>query len=179
VQLVVDAVDPSQTLTGLPIVNADLARRFLPDFIKGLGIGTFIVILLVVATFRDGRLSFFALLPTAVGLVWTAGVLAIAGMKLDLFAIFAVVTFVGIGVDYGVHLVHRYRERGDALQATAELAPVILVAAAITMFGYATLITSSYAPLRSIGLVSSVSVIALAAASVLMLPALLTGTDRH
>ena len=78
------------------------------------------------------------------------------------------------GVDYGVHLVHRYQERGDATRATAELAPVILVAGAITLLGYATLINSSYPPLRSIGLVSAVSVVALAAASVLLLPALLT-----
>ena len=77
--------------------------------------------------------------------------LAIAGVELDLFAVFAVVTFVGIGVDYGIHLVHRYQERGDAERATAELAPVILVAAAITMLGYGTLVTSSYPPLRSIG----------------------------
>ena len=27
-----EAVDPGQTLTGLPLVNADLAGRFLPDF---------------------------------------------------------------------------------------------------------------------------------------------------
>lgn len=177
VQAVVDRVDASQTLTGLPMVNAELARRFLPDVLKGLGIGTFVVLLLVGSAFGTVRLSLFALLPTAVGLVWTAGVLALCGVTLDLFAIFAVVTFVGIGVDYGVHLVHRYKERGDATQATAELAPVILVAGAITMFGYATLITSSYPPLRSIGIVSAVSVVALALASVLLLPALLPQPD--
>jgi len=172
-QTVVDRVDPSQTLTGLPLVNRELARRFLPDFIKGLSIGSAIVIVLVILTFRNGRLSGFALLPTAVGLVWTAGLLALAGVELDLFAVFAVVTFVGIGVDYGVHLVHRYHERKDAMQATAELAPVILVAGAITLLGYASLITSSYPPLRSIGLVSTVSVLTLAVTSVLTLPALL------
>ena len=131
------------------------------------------VIILVVAEFRDLQLSVLALLPTAIGLIWTAGLLALANVQLDLFATFAVVTFVGIGVDYGIHLVHRYQEHRDARRATSELAPVILVAAAITLLGYATLVWSSYAPLRSIGIVSTVSVIALAAASVLVLPALL------
>jgi uncharacterized membrane protein YdfJ with MMPL/SSD domain len=173
VAAVVTDVDPALVLTGLPMVNAALAERFLPDFLTGLAIGSTIVALLVFATFRDARLSLLALLPTVVGLIWTAGLLALAGIELDLFAVFAVVTFVGIGVDYGVHLVHRYQERGDAMRATAELAPVILVAGAITLFGYATLINSSYPPLRSIGLVSTVSVVALAGASVLVLPALL------
>jgi uncharacterized protein len=174
VQTIVEDVDSTQTLTGLPLVNQDLARRFFPDFIKGLVIGTVIVVLLVVGTFRNWQLSVVALLPTAIGLIWTAGLLALARVELDLFATFAVVTFVGIGVDYGVHLVHRYRERGDAEQATAELAPVILVAGAVTMLGYGTLMWSSYPPLRSIGVVSTVSVVALAGASVLLLPALLT-----
>ena len=179
VQKIVDEVDPSQTFTGLTLVNRELARSFLPQFIKGLTIGTLIVVALVVAAFRSWRLSIFALLPTAIGLVWAAGALALAGVELDLFAVFAVVTFVGIGVDYGIHLVHRFRERGDAERATAELAPVILVAAAITMAGYGTLVWSSYPPLRSIGIVSAVSVVTLAAASVLVLPALLlTGRRR-
>jgi predicted RND superfamily exporter protein len=172
----VDSVDASQTLTGLPLVNKELARRFFPDFVKGLTIGTIIVVLLVVGTFRSWNLSMLALLPTVIGLVWTAGLLALIGFELDLFATFAVVTFVGIGVDYGIHLVHRYQERGDARQAIAELAPVILVAGAITLLGYASLIWSSYPPLRSIGIVSTVSVVALVAASVLVLPALLTRT---
>ena len=175
VQSIVEGVDPSQTLTGLTLVNRELARSFVPQFLKGLAIGTIIVVALVVAAFRDVRLSAYALLPTAIGLIWAAGALAIARVELDLFAVFAVVTFVGIGVDYGVHLVHRYQERGDATRATAELAPVILVAAAITMLGYGTLVTSSYPPLQSMGVVSVVSTIALAAASVFTLPALLVG----
>ena len=119
-----------------------------------------------------------ALLPTAIGLVWAAGLLALAGSELDLFALFAVVTFVGIGVDYGIHLVQRYRERGEAGRAIEELAPVILVAGGITVLGYGTLVTSSYPPLRSIGMVSAVSVAALAVASVLVLPALLMTSRR-
>jgi predicted RND superfamily exporter protein len=44
------------------------------------------------------------------------------------------------------------------------------------LFGYGTLITSSSPPLRSIGLVSAVSVCALALASVILLPALMMRT---
>jgi predicted RND superfamily exporter protein len=171
-------VDGNAVVTGLPLVNAELAARFPPEFVKGLSIGSIIVVVLVVLAFRDWRLTLLSLAPTAIGLVWAAGALAIAGVSLDLFALFAVVTFVGIGVDYGVHLVHRYQERGDASQAVAELAPVILVAALITLLGYGTLVTSSYPPLRSIGLVSAVSIATLAAASLFVLPAILSLRGR-
>jgi predicted RND superfamily exporter protein len=176
IQTVVDGIDPAQTLTGLPLVNRELSRRFMPQFFKGLAIGTIMVLVSLVLVFRDWRLCALALLPTFAGLIWTAGVLALAGLELDLFAVFAVVTFVGIGVDYGIHMVHRYRERRDPVQTVSELAPVILAAAAITLFGYGTLITSSYPPLRSIGIVSATSVCALALASVILLPALMMRT---
>jgi uncharacterized protein len=174
IQETIQNVDPTARLTGLPLVNRELADRFLPQFIRGLAVGTLLVIVIVVWAFRDWWLSLLALLPTAIGLVWAAGLLALAGAELDLFALFAVVTFVGIGVDYGIHLVQRYRERADAADAIQELAPVILVAAAITVLGYGTLVTSSYPPLRSIGVVSAVSVAALSVASVMVLPALLS-----
>jgi predicted RND superfamily exporter protein len=172
-QAIIAEVDASQTLTGLSMVNRELERRFAPEFVKGLGIGAALVVVLIIAAFRNARLVMFALLPTVLGLVWTAGLLALGGVELDLFAVFGVVTLLGIGVDYGVHLVHRCHERGNVVQATEELAPVILIAAVLTILGYGTLVTSSYPPLRSIGLVSVVSVIALAAASVFVLPALL------
>ena len=166
-------IDPSATLTGLPLVNRELAQRFVPEFVKGLAIGTIVVIALVFLAFRGWRLSLLSLAPTAIGIIWAAGTLALAGVTLDLFALFAVVTFVGIGVDYGVHMVHRYRERGDSRRAVEELAPVILVAGAVTLLGYGTLTMSSYPPLRSIGLVSAISVVTLAAASLFVLPAIL------
>lgn len=160
-------------LTGLAVVNDEMSARFVPQFLLGLGAGSLVVLALIAGTFRNWRMALLTLLPTIVGLIWAAGVLALAGFELDLFSVFAVITFVGIGVDYGVHLVHRYGERGDAVRATSELAPVILVAGAITLLGYGTLIWSSYPPLHSIGVVAGASVIALVIASVLVLPATL------
>lgn len=162
-------------LTGVPEVNRELGRRFGPEFLKGLALGTALVILMVAATFRRAGPTLLALAPTAIALVWAAGILALAGVALDLFSMFAVMTFVGIGVDYGIHMVHRHTHaapgRGD--EAVAQLGPVILVAAATTLLGFGTLVTSSYPPLRSLGLVSTVMVLTLALASLLVLPALL------
>ena len=163
-------------LTGLALVNRELAARFVPQFLRGLSIGSLVVIVMIAFTFRTWRLSLLAIVPTVAGLIWAAGVLALVRVPLDLFALFAVVTFVGIGIDYGIHVVHRYRDHGNAETAVAQLAPVIVVAGLITLAGYGTLVTSSYPPLRSIGLVSVVSVLTLVAASVLLLPALLIGS---
>ena len=165
------------TVTGLPLVNEELSANFLSQFLKGVVVGSAVVLALILASFRDWRHLLLALAPTAIGLIWAGGILALARVELDLFALFAVMTFVGIGVDYGVHLIHRYQHVRDPVRVTSELAPVILVAGAITLLGYGTLITSSYPPLQSIGIVSVVSVVTLVVASVLVLPALLPDKD--
>jgi predicted RND superfamily exporter protein len=170
---VVRETGSSQRLTGLPLVNAELARSFLPQFLRGLLAGSAIVVVLILLAFRNLRLTVLALVPTVIGLCWAAGLLSLFGVELDLFAVFAVITFVGVGVDYGVHLVNRVREHGDAVRGVSELAPVILVAGAITLLGYGTLMTSSYPPLRSMGTVSIISIISIVSASLLVLPALL------
>ena len=172
----VTAAHAGVQLTGLTLVNEELAARFLPQFARGLAVGSVVVVALILLMFRDWRLSLFSTLPTVVGLIWAAGLLALFGISLDLFAVFAVVTFVGIGIDYGIHVVHRYQDTGDAREAVSHLAPVIVIAGLITLFGYGTLMTSSYPPLRSMGIVSIVSVVTLVAASLLMLPALLPGS---
>ena len=68
-----------------------------------------IVLVLLIAAFRRWDFTLLALVPTVLALTWTGGVLAVFGISLDLFSMFAVMTFVGIGVDYGIHLVHRWR----------------------------------------------------------------------
>ena len=90
-------------------MNAELARRFLPQFSKGCAVGTVAVIVMVALAFRSWKLSTLALLPTAIGLVWTAACSGSRGSS-SILCLFTVVTFVGIGVDYGIHLVHHYHE---------------------------------------------------------------------
>lgn len=162
-------------LSGLPEVNAEMARRFGPEFAKGMAVGSLIVLALLVAAFRRWDYTLLALVPTLLALVWTAGVLAVSGVSLDLFSMFAVMTFVGIGVDYGIHLVHRcaYGVPEDRGEAIARLGPVILVAALTTLFGFGTLVTSSYPPLHLLGVVSAAAIVALGLASLFVLPALL------
>jgi len=167
-------------LSGLPAVNEEMAARFTPEFVKGISAGSLIVLVLLIAAFRRWDFTLLALLPTVLALTWTAGVLALSGVSLDLFSMFAVMTFVGIGVDYGIHLVHRCAHGPDdeRVDAVAHLGPVILVAALTTLFGFGTLVTSSYPPLRLMGFVSTVAILALGAASLFVLPALLLKPRR-
>jgi len=152
-----------------------LKASFTPEFLKGLTAGTVLVLALIIYSFRRIDLTLLAMVPTVLALIWAAGLLAIARYDLDMFSVFSVMTFIGIGVDYGIHMVHRFHHAppDQAGEVIAQLGPVILVAGGITLLGFGTLVTSSYGPLRSLGVISSVMVITLMVSTLLVLPALL------
>jgi predicted exporter len=167
-------VDTRLRLTGVPVVNEELSRRFASEFTKGIVAGTAAVVLLIYIVMGSWKLTALALLPTAAGFVWSAGLLALGHVALDLFSMFAALTFVGIAVDYGIYVLYRYaveaRSVGDVLSRTGA---AVGVACLTALVGFGTLVFSSYPPLRLFGIVSVVTLTCCLAAALLFLPALL------
>jgi predicted RND superfamily exporter protein len=174
-------IDPHLRLTGLPVINHELGQRSVPQFLRGIALGAAAVAVLIYLVFRTIRHTLLVMLPTAVGFVWSAGVLALLRVELDLFSLFAAVTFIGIAVDYGIYVLYRYvfegpRDMGDVLTRTG---PAIMIACVSAILGFGTLINSSYGPLRMFGVVSVVTLTCCLAASIVFLPALVVLTERR
>lgn len=178
---VVVARHAPMVLTGIPVVNTTLAARLPGELTLGLGAGALIVILLIWLEFRAVVPTVYALVPTVLGLVWGLGALGWAGVVLDLFSVFAVLMFLGIGVDYGIHLVHpTLRSTGETTpqQAIAMVGPAMLLAGVTTLVGFGTLIRSEYMPLHSLGMASVATIGMSLLAALFTLPALLVGRSR-
>jgi hypothetical protein len=177
---IVRKVDPGLRLTGLPVINDDLRQQFFPQFLKGIGIGTVAVALLIYMVFRTIRHTLLALAPTAIGFIWSAGLLALLHVELDLFSLFAAVTFVGIAVDYGIYVLYRYvfepsTGMDDVMTRTGA---AIIIACTMALIGFGTLINSSYGPLHVFGIVSIVTLACCLTASIVSLPALVIEMER-
>ncbi|MES1254124.1 MAG: MMPL family transporter, partial [Acidobacteriota bacterium] len=138
------------------------------------------VTLLIYAVFRSVPFTLLALLPTLVGFAWAGGLLALAHVELDLFSLFAVVTFIGISVDYGIYILYRRVVEGttDIGDVVARTAPAIVIACVTALIGFGTLVNSSYGPLQRFGVVSLVTLTCCLIASVVLLPALVLQIDR-
>ena len=180
IEATLHSVDPGLQLSGLPAIDRELSLRFPREFVKGLVIGTTAVALLIYAAFRTVRFTLLSLLPTATGFAWAAGGLALAGVRLDLFSMFAVVTCVGIAVNYGIYVLHRNviegaRDIRDVLNRTG---PAIMIACATAVVGFGTLMNSSYGPLRLFGIVSVALLLCCLVSSLVLLPAILVQTSR-
>jgi len=79
----------------------------------------------------------------------------------------------GIGIDNGVHIVHRYRKGGDIGAVLATSGRAITVSSLTTIAGFACLLFSTHRGLISLGQLIVLGVGCCLAASLIVLPATL------
>jgi len=169
---------PGLVLAGPNIISAELRRIVWDDALKAAVLGMIVVFILMWLDLGGPLRALLALLPLAVGMVWMLGAMGWMGLRLNFFNIFVLTMIIGIGVDYGVHLLHRWYESGGDREALAETAKAIAVAALTTMVGFGSLVLSHYPGLRSVGAAAILGAFSTAVLGITLLPALLS-TKEH
>jgi predicted RND superfamily exporter protein len=117
--------------------------------------------------------------PLAIGIIWMGGVMYLVGMKLNLFNIVVIPSIIGIGVDNGVHIYHRYMEqgKGSLYFVLRHTGLAISMTTLTTIVGYSGLILASHPGLNSIGSLAVIGISATFLAAVVALPAFLQSTE--
>ena len=147
-------------------------------------LGVLLVAVLLPMDFRSFADAMLSLLPLLVGLVWMLGGMALFGMPMNFMNVFVTTMIIGIGVDYGVHAVHCYREvdghaPGELGIGLTETGKAIVVAAFSTVVGFGSLATSRYPGLQSTGFVAVMGALATALVAITLLPAFLSWRERR
>ena len=109
------AIDPAHglqlRLTGAAVLEDEELASVASGALTAVAITTVAVALLLFWGLRSWRLIAATLMTLAVGLVVTAGFTALAIGRLNLISVAFAVLFVGLGVDFGIHVVLRYQEQ--------------------------------------------------------------------
>ncbi|MSR18721.1 MAG: hypothetical protein EXS00_06090 [Phycisphaerales bacterium] len=164
-------------VTGVPITQfeslLDMRGAFL---LMSLG-SLLIVAVLVWIDFRNIAATAACIGVVMVGLLWTLGIMAIAGITLNLANFFGIPMLIGLGIDSSVHVLHRARESGSAHSLGWTRRAVILTAAT-TAIGFGTLIMADHRGLRSLGWIIAIGSMAILGATIWILPPLLDACPR-
>lgn len=170
------------------IITADLLTIMTREGKLAAIVALVVVFVLVLAGVRSLRGTALVMCPLVVGVIWMGGVMYFLGLKLNFFNVVVFPTIIGIGVDDGVHIYHRYREEGPGslwfVLRTTGL--VIAMTTITTIVGYSGLVLATHPGLNSIGYLAVVGLIATFVATVTVLPAILqalegrppSGTER-
>ena len=119
-----------------------------------------IVLLLVWMDFRSSRYAVVALVPVAVGFVVTFGIMRAVGISINPANIVVLPLMFGIGVDSGVHVLHRFRQDPATrpLGLTHGTGKGITVTSLTTMVGFGAMVIARHRGIESLGFVMALGV---------------------
>ena len=159
---VVDAMTGSQTASILYTILAAL------------------VILVIFFWITEGRpaLGFIAVGPIVLVLIWVLGTMTLAGIPYNVITALITALSIGIGVDYTIHIIHRYEEEFEhsrdpetaARRTLRTTGSALLGSALTTALGFGVLIFSSLTPFQQFGLVTAITIAYALIAAVVVVP---------
>jgi hopanoid biosynthesis associated RND transporter like protein HpnN len=130
--------------------------------------------LMLLLYLRNLRDTLYILLPLVLAAVFTGALTVILGLDLNFANIIAIPVLLGLGVDNGVHIVHRARASFDVqplLQTST--ARAILFSSLTTLFSFGNLAFSPHRGTASMGILLTIGVVFILVATLLILPAFL------
>lgn len=174
-------LDPKVRFTGMEPVSRELLAAVRDSFAIAVVIGGALVLFLLLAHFRDSIGIFASLGPVVMGTVAMLGIMALVGMKLNFMNAMVLVTIVGMGSDYGLHIRHQLIQGGLAEQQDrfVQVARSVLLSALTTIAGFGSLALTDYGAMSSMGWATNFGIGFTALAALVVLPAVLQLLTVH
>jgi predicted RND superfamily exporter protein len=166
-------VDPR--IIGAPVVNIEAGDAVISAFIEALTYAI-IAIALFLLVLLPHKFDVLLILSTLIfAVIVTAGISTLLNIPLNFANIIALPLLLGMGVDSGIHILHRYRtalpEHNNILATSS--ARAVIVSALTTMCSIGTLTFSPHAGTASMGNLLSIGIAMTLVATLFVLPGLL------
>ncbi|PYQ10396.1 MAG: hypothetical protein DMH00_11375, partial [Acidobacteria bacterium] len=171
--------DPDQgvEITGVNIASTEMRRIFRRDAWHAVLLGLVLVAALLWLDFRSGWLTALAMIQLLTGVVWMLAGMQALGIKMNFINAFVTTMILGVGMDYGIHIIHRISQEGlDNPDGLLETGKAVVMAALTNVAGFGTVGLSNYPGLQSMGLVCVIGSITCLITALTTLPALMIVT---
>jgi hopanoid biosynthesis associated RND transporter like protein HpnN len=169
-----DKIDPR--VTGIPSVFYILTDIIAQDGRNAFMLTLAVIFLLLWWDFKKVRLALMAMLPLLLGAIWMVGIMQISGLQLTMVNVLGLPLILGIGIDDGVHILHRYRSEGKGRLATVftSTGKAVMLTSVTTMLAFGSLVFATYRGLGSLGIALFIGVATCFLTSIFILPAMLS-----
>jgi predicted RND superfamily exporter protein len=151
---------PGLQITGSKLIQDELGKLMARDAWKVLLIALITIGGLIYLDFRSLRITLFAFVPVVLASIWTLGLMGLCQMDLNFMNLIVFTMILGVGIDYGFYILHRWVENGDTPReiGLTRVGKSVLLAGLTTLIGFGSLVLSGYPGLRSMGTVALMGV---------------------
>ncbi len=175
-----ESIEPS--VSGFAITLHTHSHMIISGFKRVAMIAALIILIVLWWDFRDWKSVLLAILPVSAGWLWMLGIMSALDISFNAANVVVLPLVLGIGVDAGVHLVHRCRQSAELRGGVARLEDLlqgtgsaVMVASITTMVGFAGLMLSEHGAMFSLGLIMVIGISCCLMACLFLLPAVLVG----
>lgn len=163
---------PGALVTGWSQALASLIPWAQRELVVFGGMVTVLVLGILAFVYRDGRLWAIHVVSLAAAAAGTVATLKLLQMPVNLLNVLAFPLMLGVGVDYGTHVILALRETGDRLVNLAGVLKPITLSGLTTATGFGSLMLAQNPALSGLGAICAIGVTwCLVASLVLVAPA--------
>ena len=134
------------------------------------------VLILLIAYFRSFIYALVVLIPIALSVLFTLAICQLSGLTLNMANILIIPLIIGLGVDAGIHVVHRHKQSNaedDSPMHGYSTSKAVLISALTTIGTFFSLSFSLHKGAASIGLLLTIAISIMLLVTFTILPALL------
>jgi uncharacterized protein len=168
--------------SGRVVIFSDILEAVIHDIPRAVSLSLALTVLAVMITFgQAGKHVLTVLFALLVGVAGEALFLYLADVKLSFLNFAALPITFGIGVDYAVNVVQRYRADGnrDIMDTLRTTGGAVVLCSLTTTLSYLALLGSRNRAIRSLGTIAVVGEVSCLLAAVTVLPALWLLIERR
>jgi len=121
-----------------------------------------------------------AMVPLVIGTIWTVGCMTLLDIDINIANIIAIPLILGIGIDNGVHVIHRYRLEGAGQIGTvlSTVGRSIMLTSLTTIAAFGTFAFGLYRGLSTMGVILGIGIAICFLLSAFLLPALFRPLEK-
>ena len=172
----------SLKLTGISVLYNNVLQSLYQSQILTLGSVFVCILLMLIILFRSLSLAIIGTLPNVFTAFFILGSMGLLGIPLDIMTITIAAITIGIGVDYAIHYIHRYKkerskgsEHSIAIHTVQTTVGKALYYTSITItLGFVVLVSSNFMPSIYFGLFTSLAMVISLLATFTIIPILLS-----
>ena len=161
--------------TGGPVFMKDMVRIAGEEGEIAFILSFIVIILLLILDFKSIKTAIVAIIPLLFSVIWLFGIMGFFGIEITIINVIGLPLILGIGIDDGVHVIHRFKieEKKDLPYAISSIGRAIFLTTLTTALGFGSLIPSAYRGYGSLGILVTIGIGLCFFMSVILLPAVI------
>ena len=173
------------SITGGHVLTSVTVNEIQSTQISSTLLSVVLAAIVLIFIYRNVELGLIATLPTILATIWIMATMWKVGITLNVLTVMVTALTVGLGIDYAIHIVERYREEREhkserqAIESTIKLTgSAILISGLTTVCGFAVLFLSPMPLVRNFGIITAATIVYSVLIAIFVLPSLIWMSNR-